>query len=159
MNSIVVLDNTILTNFALVNRVDLVYQLWPGAAFTTLAVHHEYQAAVEQELLPEKCWADLPVAELSEAESQLAENLPKQLDLGERICLAVAITRKGLLVSDDLKARRVAASFNVPTTGTIGILVACVQLGLLTKDAGNDLLRQMITSGYHSPFENLDVLL
>lgn len=159
MNRIVALDNTVLTNFALVNGADLVYLLWPGKVCTTSAVHYEYQSAVEHGLLPEDCWNDLPVVELTQAESQLANNLPGRLDSGERTCLALAITRPGLFASDDLKARQTAVSFNVPITGTIGILAACVQLGLITKDKGNNLLRRMIAAGYYSPFDNLDVLL
>lgn len=159
MNIIVVLDNTVLTNFALVNRADLIYLLWPGIVCTTFAVQHEYKSAVEHGLLPENCWIDLPVIELTQAESQLANNLPGKIDLGERTCLALAITRQGLLATDDLKARQIAISFNVPITGTIGILAACVKLGLITSDMGNDLLRQMIAAGYHSPFDNLDALL
>lgn len=156
---IVVLDNTVLTNFALVNRTDLIYQLWPGIVCTTFAVHHEYQSAVEQGLLPENCWIDLPVVDLTQAESQLANNIPGKIDLGERTCLALAITRQGLLASDDLKARQIAVSFSVPITGTIGILAACVKSGIITSDMGNDLLRHMIAAGYHSPFDNLDLIL
>jgi predicted nucleic acid-binding protein len=159
VNRIVVLDNTVLTNFALVNRADLIYLLWPGEVCTTPAVHHEYQSAVEYGLLPENCWIDLPVVELTQPESQLANDLPGQLGSGERTCLALAITRQGLLASDDLRARQIAVSFKIPITGTIGILAACVRLGFITKDIGNDLLKRMIEAGYHSPFDNLDVLL
>ena len=159
MNRIVVLDNTVLTNFALVNRADLVYLLWPGKVCTTPAVRYEYQSAVEHGLLPEDCRNDLPVVELTQAESQLANNLPGRIDSGERTCLALAITRQGLFASDDLRARQIAISFNVPITGSIGILAACVQLGFISKNMGNDLLEGMTAAGYYSPFDNLDVLL
>jgi predicted nucleic acid-binding protein len=64
-----------------------------------------------------------------------------------------------LFVSDDLKARQTATSFNIPVTGTLGILVACIKSGIISKGIGNDLLRQMIEAGYRSPIDNLDNLL
>jgi predicted nucleic acid-binding protein len=88
VNRIVVLDNTVLTNFALVNRADLVYLLWPGKVCTSPAVHYNYQSAVEHGLLPGDCWNDLPVVELTQAESQLANNLSGRIDSGERTCLS-----------------------------------------------------------------------
>jgi predicted nucleic acid-binding protein len=154
-----ILDNTVLTNFAWINRPDLLYQLWPGAVYTTPQVLAEYQIGVEQGLLSAKLWQELPVLQLTETEKQLADQLPGRLGLGERTCLAVARLRQGVLISDDLDARRMATRLSVHTTGTIGILVACVQKQILTKDIANALLFQMVSAGYHSPFESLDPLL
>jgi hypothetical protein len=131
-------------------------RLWPVSACTTDVVYNEFQAAVEQKVVPGDCWSDLPVIELTEVEIQLAERLPRNLDPGERSCLALVIHRKGLIASDDLVARRTAASFHVPITGTIGILAVCINNRFVSLDEGNNLLKQMISTGYHSPFERLD---
>lgn len=61
----VLLDNTILTNFALVGRAELVTRLWPTAACTTAAVVAEYGVGVAEGLLPADAWADLSVVELT----------------------------------------------------------------------------------------------
>ena len=50
---VVVLDNTVLTNFALVNRPELLFGLWGGACATTSAVIVEYQAGIVVRGLPE----------------------------------------------------------------------------------------------------------
>lgn len=63
------LDNTILTNFALVDRAELVTQLWPTAACTTAAVVAEYAVGVAEGLLPADAWTDLPVVELTGKEA------------------------------------------------------------------------------------------
>lgn len=41
------LDNTVLTNFSLVERLDLVLELWEGRCMTTSAVLAEYQTGVD----------------------------------------------------------------------------------------------------------------
>lgn len=50
----ILLDNTVLTNFALVNRVELVFKLWESNCTTTMAVMTEYQTGVASGLLPAK---------------------------------------------------------------------------------------------------------
>jgi predicted nucleic acid-binding protein len=62
----VLLDNTVLTNFALVGQTDLVTYLWGAAVSTTSAVMAEYQAGVAGGLLPPEAWAHLPVLTLTE---------------------------------------------------------------------------------------------
>ena len=43
---LVLLDNTVLANFALIHRADLVLGLWGEAGATTQAAMAEYQAGV-----------------------------------------------------------------------------------------------------------------
>lgn len=71
-------------------------------------------------------------------------------------CIAVAYYQKGLFVSDDLDARRHAQALNIPTTGTIGILLLNIQQEQITLTAGNDLLTQLILLGYRSPVTSLN---
>ena len=113
----ILLDNTILTNFALVDRAELVTRLWPTAACMTAVVVAEYAVGVAEGLLPADAWTDLPVVELTGEEAAFAEGLSPRLGAGERTCLAVALQRQGLLGSDDLDARRAADQHRVPRTG------------------------------------------
>jgi len=46
MTRFAVLDATVLTNFALVNRSDLIDRLWARIAVTTTEAMREYQAGV-----------------------------------------------------------------------------------------------------------------
>jgi predicted nucleic acid-binding protein len=155
----VLLDNTILTNFALVDRAELVTRLWPTAACTTAAVMAEYAVGVAEGLLPADAWIDLPVVELTGEEAASATRLSSRLGTGERTCLAVALNRQGLLASDDLDARRAADQHRVPRTGSIGILVSCVRRGLLSREEAESLLGEMIAFGYRSPVDRLGSLI
>ena len=61
----VLLDNTVLTNLALVGRPELVTSLWPLRACTTPAVWKEYYKAVTYGLLPGGTWSRLTRATLT----------------------------------------------------------------------------------------------
>jgi predicted nucleic acid-binding protein len=120
---------------------------------------HEYEAGVQGKLLPANAWSDLPVVVLTAAEAGFARELPPRLGAGERSGIAVAHSRQGIFVSDDRDARRVAHSVGIPVTGTLGILVRCVQLGFLARVEANLLLDGLIAAGYRSPVSSLDPLL
>jgi predicted nucleic acid-binding protein len=155
----VLLDNTVLTNLALVGQIGLVKRLWPVAACTTSQVLDEYELGAASGLLPSDAWSDLAIATLTEEETRFAAGLSVRLGAGERSCLAIAVHRHGLLASDDLDARHAAQELGIPTTGTVGILVLCVHRGYLSQEEANALLAEMIRLGYRSPVDSLDPLL
>lgn len=72
----ILLDNTILSNFALIGRIDLIYSLWPNVACTTMSVLEEYQAGTEVLNMPEKAWEGLIVHELSDVEIAQRDKFP-----------------------------------------------------------------------------------
>lgn len=156
---LIILDNTVLTNFALVKRPDLVLDLWPSGAATTPEVMAEYQAGVTSRGLPADIWDPLLQLALNHAENEFAERLSPKLGSGERTCLAVAVLRKGLLACDDAEARHEAQRLGVAVTGSIGILVLNVRQGRLALADANSLLDEMIRLGYRSPVDTLDSLL
>ena len=154
----VVLDNTVLTNFALVKHTALVFRLWPTAC-TTAEVMAEYQTW----RVVGSC-AGAGVVETADCFTErdrvsLAASLSSRLGAGERTCLAVAYERHGLFVSDDLDARLSAQRLGLEITGTLGVLVLSVKRKLLSRKAANDALTAMIASGYRSPLDRLDPLL
>jgi predicted nucleic acid-binding protein len=155
----VLLDNTVLVNFAAAERPDLVLQTWPGAVCTTPAVRHEYRQGVANDVLPESAWGQLPLCELTEEEVTFAGRLSARLGAGERTCLALAYRRDGLFVSDDADARAEARDHEIPVTGTLGILAQVVDEGMISIEEGNRLLARMIEAGYRSPVDRLDTLL
>lgn len=156
---LVVLDNTILTNFALVDRADLILDLWGKGCATTTAVIDEYQAGIASRGLPAQSWDNLTRLTLQPVEKAFANKLPPQLGSGERSCIAVAVHRQGLFVCDDAKARHEAQRHGVTVTGTIGILVLNVHQGNLTPAKGNTILADMMAQGYRSPVTTLDDLI
>ena len=59
--------------------------------------------------------------------TRLQSELDQFLDPGEASCLALAISRRMTLVTDDLAARRLAEKREVSLSGTLGILIALVR--------------------------------
>lgn len=159
LTRLVLLDNTVLTNFALVNRPDLVLDLWGSGSATTSAVITEYQAGVTSRGLPVDIWAPMLQLTPNSVEKDFAERWSPKLGSGERTCLAIAVHRKGMLACDDAEARREAQRFGLHITGSIGILVLNVRQGRLTRSQANALLEEMIVLGYRSPVPTLDDLL
>jgi len=155
----VLLDNTVLTNFALVGEARLVKHLWATRACTTPAALDEYEAGAASGMVPAEAWADLPLVTLTEQELAFAAGLSLRLGVGERTCMAVAFHRQGLLASDDLDARRVAEAYGISVTGTVGILVLCVRQHHLSQGRAEALLEDMIARGYRSPVTGLGDLL
>jgi predicted nucleic acid-binding protein len=70
--ALVILDNTVLTNLAVVGDMDLVFRLWGTRVCSTQAVMDEYHRAVAIGLLPPNAWADLPMLSLDQAEMAFA---------------------------------------------------------------------------------------
>ncbi len=74
MSQLVVLDNTVLTNLALVNQTDLVFRLWSNVC-TTPAVMAEYQAGAASGKFATSAWSKLPLIESTEQEIEWARKL------------------------------------------------------------------------------------
>lgn len=154
----ILLDNTVLSNFALVGRPDLLHTALKTAV-TVPPIWTEFEAGVSLGRVPITDYNWLKIVALTAAEQQLATQLQRSLDAGEAAGIAVAHLRQGRLLTDDWLARRIAAQFGVPVSGTLGVLLRLMrtnQLGLLQA---NQLLTQMIDDGYRSPVKALDSLL
>jgi predicted nucleic acid-binding protein len=129
----VLLDNTILTNFALVGLTAILKELWGERVATTEEVLEEYAAGVEIGKLPRAEWTHLKTVSLSSREKVLAISRFPKLGKGERSCLIVAIELDAMLATDDQLARRAALYHRVELMGTIGILKTCVQSKLISR--------------------------
>jgi predicted nucleic acid-binding protein len=154
--ALVVLDNTVLTNFGLIRRPDLVAGLWPGLAYITPEVLAEYRAGVQAAGLPADAWDGLPVLSLTRGESAFALSLSHRLGAGERSCLAVAVNRDALLATDDRVARKYAQKAGLLVIGSVGVIIRNVQSNKLELTEAQSLLNALIQSGYRSPIKRLD---
>jgi predicted nucleic acid-binding protein len=154
----VLLDNTVLSNFARIDRYKLVMDLWPSCA-TTFEAWQEFQVGVIIGKLPKNVWKGLTLIELTADEHEISNGLSNFLGLGERACIAAAKHRNGLFVTDDRKARQVALELGIKITGTLGILVVAVERQKIALEEANQLLAAMIENGYRSPVDELDSLL
>lgn len=153
----VLINNTVLSNFAKVNRADLIRKAF-DRVYVTEQVLEEFDRGVERSVLPEVN-LDFEVLKLEDEEIELYNALRVRLGKGEASCLAIAKHRNMKFLTDDSDARKMANILGVPVSGTIGVLVRCVEKGIITKEEGNRILREMIEKGFYSPISNLDEVL
>lgn len=156
MNRLILLDNTVLTNLALLQQTELVFRLWSEDACTTPAVMLEYQAGARQAKFGAESWRKLRIIELTEPETYWANALPPRLGAGEKTCLAVALHRLGVFASDDFDARAAARRSGIALTGTLGILLLSIERGDISLQQGSAFLKVLIAAGYRSPVQELD---
>jgi predicted nucleic acid-binding protein len=165
-----IFDTTVLSNLAAVGRLDLLEKRYREVALTTVEVGDELRRGLQAgyeylgsalrqiQSISLDGWLRL-VAPESAAEHQLRGEFDILLDSGEASCLALAISRGLILVTDDLAARQLAQERDVQLTGTVGILLALVRDGLLPLPEANAILAEMIERRYRSPVDHLDELL
>jgi len=160
-----ILDNTVLSNFCLVDRLDLLRALF-GKLYVTYEVREEvlrgidegyaFMRRAEEEIgIGGKAWLELIGFESPAEERTFRDSLGK-LGYGEASCLAIAQHRGWLVLTDDLTARRALRQAGLEVAGTLAILKLAVEKGLISLAEGNELLRRMIEGGYHSPYDNLE---
>ena len=95
----------------------------------------------------------------SAIEHRLQSEFDQFLDPGEASCLALALSRRMTLVTDDLAARRLAEKREVPLSGTLGILIALVRHNAFSLKEANAMLAAMIQRRYRSPVDRLDEII
>jgi predicted nucleic acid-binding protein len=155
---ILLLDNTVLSNFALVDRIELLTNALGSQVATTPQVIAEFNEGVTRGRLPETKLDWLEVINLETEEETLFQELLIRVNAGEAACLAVASRRNGRILTDDRDARKLAAQLQVPVSGTLGILLRLVQIGALKLSEANEILGRMISRGYRSPVQKLEEL-
>ncbi len=156
---IVLLDNTVLSNFALVGYAAHLRFILGETAATTPQVLQEFERGVELGLLPVVDWSWLRVLTFTPQEKALYKRFCERLNAGEASCLAIAAQRKGRVLTDDRDARWVATQMQIPIGGTLGLLRYLVEREDLSLLAADQLLREMIELGYRSPIESIAELL
>jgi len=152
------LDNTVLSNFVLVDRINLLTEALGSQAATTPQVITEFYNGVTKGRLPKTNMQWLKVINLKTEEEILFRELLTRVNVGEAACLAVASKRDGAFLTDDRDARKLAAQLKVPVSGTLGIMLRLVQINAITLLEANELLEKMILKGYRSPVWKLDDL-
>ncbi len=162
-----IFDTTALSNFASTGRLDLLDTRYRGVAFTTVEDTDELRRGVKAgysyleyvmqhiEAVDSEGWLRILVPN-SAAEHRLRSEFDLFLDPGEASCLALAISRRMTLVTDDLAARRLAEKKEVPLSGTLGILIALVRHNAFPLKEANAMLAAMIQRRYRSPVDRLD---
>ncbi len=159
-----VVDNTVLSNFCRIGRLDLLNALF-DKVYVTYEVREEVlrgqeegygfllQAANEIRAGAD-AWLEL-VGFQSSTEEEAFRRFVETLGYGEASCLTLAQSRGWLILTDDLRARHLARRSGLALTGTLGILALLVEKGVLDLASGDEVLHQMIAEGYRSPNSSL----
>jgi len=153
------LDTTVLSNFAHVQRPHLIRSAMGETAFTTPIVMAELDKGVKGGWVPDCNWSWLQVLEPDKDVIAMASEFRRILDAGEAESLAMAKRQGCVFLSDDFAARRLASKQGVKVSGTLGVLIKLVKSGEIELSEANTLLQGMISKGYRSPVSNLSELL
>ena len=142
-------DTTILSNFSLAQRSDLLRADCLEDIVTATQVIEEYQDGVEKHLVPQCDWHWLSILTLDTPEEiRLFEQLHLRLGAGESACRSLAMYRDVMVLTDDSDARRWAHRTEIPVSGTVGLLVQLIQGNVITLEEANQLLTTMRDHGY-----------
>ena len=150
-----IVDTTIFSNFAHAGRPQLLQGILQGRAITTEKVMSELRRGEELELVPRCDWGWMELAVLQPTEVSLSEEIGRIVHPAEAECLAVAIVRGAVFLSDDFAARRLAVARGVVVSGTLGVLRGLIEGDSVTLAEADGFLRAMIEHGYRSPVRSL----
>lgn len=159
-------DAVVLSNFAFADGgVYLLKKRYQNRGMITLQVIEEIKRAAftdfeQLEFLDHQLIVDGSFQKVSLDETELSQylNLLRNLGAGEASCIAAARYRKGIVVTDDRMARNFCRENHLPLTGTIGILKASQDDGLINMDTANRMLQQMVRKGFYSPVNKISDL-
>ena len=157
-----VLNTTVLSNFAQVDRVELLLNL--PRLVTVAAVRTELEEGTETHPYLEHALAvlgeEIPVLTPSSPTEAVEEKLLQTLDPGEAQALAIAAVADGTIITDDGDARTTAKQRDVGVTGSIGLLVRFVEDGHISAATADEYLKRWVNeAGFRSPTRDFDVFL
>jgi predicted nucleic acid-binding protein len=156
-------DTVTLSNFAFADRLDLLTARYGQKLTITREVYNElaegivagYEPLRKIEALVSNRAVSLFTLKESGKEHAAFLSLLLTLSSGEASCIAAAMNRGGVVVTDDRAARSICAERDVKVTGTIGILLALCKSKTLTPTEADAILERMVHHGYRSPVKNI----
>lgn len=140
-----------------------------GELYIPVEVHEEVQAGLDEGYafyqgiehllypLADNGWIRL-TSLANNAELSLFARLPVKLHSGESACIAIAHHRHWLFLTDDLAARKEAQRLEVIVFGSLGCLMAAVEMKYCAFEEANTCLQHMLAQGYRSPVQDLTQL-
>lgn len=146
MPKTVIADTTCFIVLSDIDELDLLRRVY-SEIITTHTIAEEFG-----EVLPSWVQVRSAIDRIREVE------LSQQVDKGEASAIALALEMPGsLLILDDMKARRLARSFHLQLTGTLGVLIKAKQIGVI--DAIKPALVKIQDSNFHISDELIEEVL
>jgi predicted nucleic acid-binding protein len=133
----IILDNTVLTSFAHIDRLDIPYKLF-GDVRIPESVYYEGVLKAKKSKRVERIKKSIEdglikVIKPEKEDIEVAEKFQRTLGLGERYAIAIGMSKKCLIATDDLKPRRVAKELGLDVIGSLGILRLGYKRNLIDK--------------------------
>jgi predicted nucleic acid-binding protein len=147
-------DTTVLNNFAQIRRTDLLGLASPALS-APVSVWKELELGVRRGLVPACDWSWLKILDLTEREQARADEIGRDLGPGEAACLAAAVSRGLLMLSDDWEARALGRSLGLEVSGSLGVLDRLVLRQILSLEEADAFLAEMVQRGFRSPYRSL----
>lgn len=147
-------DTTVLNNFAQIRRPDLLRSAYPDLS-APVWVWSELNLGVRRGLVPACDWSWLNILDLTEREQARATEIRRELGAGEAACIAIAVSRGGLVLSDDWEARAFGRSLGLEVSGSLGVLNNLALKQILSLEDADVLLAEMVRRGFRSPHRSL----
>jgi predicted nucleic acid-binding protein len=154
-----VLNTTVLSNFAAIDRIDLVADLAGICAVPEVETELEGGVQTHPYLQPALDALDeaLPVVRISETVANREAVVRGHLDPGEAQAFALADTHDGRLLTDDGDARTFARDQGVTVVGSVGVLLTALDAGRIDEQTANDYLQTWIDDyGFYVPYRTID---
>ena len=156
----IIIDNTVLSNFARTNHLQLLESFCRNRGLIVQAVREEFQRGINRGLFPETDLSWINQIDITDPkEIYLSQRYRLELGNGESDSLAIAICCNHELLTDDRKARQIGFREQIRVSGSVGVLGALVRQSTISLLDGNQLLKEFINAGYFSPVEELDDLI
>lgn len=157
LRSPVVLDATVLSNFAVTDDLGL-FRAIPARFVTVGTVADELRAGVDAGY--DHLGRAIDATAVITIDGSPDRDVLDELDNGEAYALHAAQNRTGTLATDDHPARELATQRDIELTGSIGILLRLVLCDELTVDEADAILEQWIEDArYRSPVESITEVL
>ena len=159
-------DTVTLGNFALAGCFGLLVDRYDTSLYVTEQVRVELAAGragghaeLEAVELALSAGAISQAGPMDTVERELFTEFLRTFGAGEASCIALALQRDGVVVTDDRTARRHCAGHGIPVTGTIGILQALGAERVVPADEADALLARMVEIGFYSPIRRVSDLI
>lgn len=134
----IILDNTALSALAHIDRLDIPLKLFGDTRIPECVYYEGVLKAKKSKRVDriKKCIEEgqIKVIKSSEKDIEYAESLPTALGLGERYAIAIGISEKCLIITDDLKPRKIAKELGLDVIGTLGILKLACERNLIDRN-------------------------
>lgn len=168
MDKVVVLNNTVLSAFSSILRMDIVKTVFDehhtskdvfDEVIRGIKRGYDFLHQVREAFYPINQDGWLIIDGLKDLEDyRLYVELLRKIDPGESSCIVIAYREDWIFVSDDKEARNVAEALGVKISGTLGILKVAIDKKMVSVEEGDFLLNLMIKRGYRAPIRRMSDL-